>query len=241
MSKKQNLSVLLQGQALLRIVLIVGIDIGVNVLGLAFGLRVGMAIWNGTVLAGVLAIVLAYVTYIISSLIIVVLIDGFVPPLRDGTFTLSSPEMTAWLLHSSIANFPYRQIYRNHFDAGFSFLSQTFYWALHHRISISTQLAPDSHITDPRVTSVGPQTLFGEGSKVFAHFVEGDELSIASVRIGKNVTIGAESVICPGVIISDGAVIGAGAVVVKNTVIGPNEIWGGVPARKIGEKTTSPV
>ena len=51
------------------------------------------------------------------------------------------------------------------------------------------------------------------------------------VHIGKNVWIGANTVILRGVSIGDGAIIAAGAIV--NQDIPPYEIWGGVPAKRI--------
>lgn len=56
-----------------------------------------------------------------------------------------------------------------------------------------------------------------------------------AVVIGNDVWIGANAVILPGVTIGDGAIIGAGAVVTAD--IEPYAIVGGVPARKIGERT----
>jgi acetyltransferase-like isoleucine patch superfamily enzyme len=49
-----------------------------------------------------------------------------------------------------------------------------------------------------------------------------------SIRLGKNVWLGAHVVVLPGVDIGDNAVIGAGAVVTKNVPAG--ETWVGVPA-----------
>jgi carbonic anhydrase/acetyltransferase-like protein (isoleucine patch superfamily) len=43
------------------------------------------------------------------------------------------------------------------------------------------------------------------------------------------------SVVLPGAVIEAGAIVAAGAVVAKNVRIPAGEIWGGVPARKIGE------
>lgn len=53
----------------------------------------------------------------------------------------------------------------------------------------------------------------------------------AKVHIKKNVWVGANAVICPGVIIEEGAVIAAGAVVNKD--VSKNSVVGGVPAKFI--------
>ena len=52
------------------------------------------------------------------------------------------------------------------------------------------------------------------------------------IIIGTNVWLGCNVIVLKGVKIGDGAIVGAGAVVTKT--IPPNEIWGGIPARKIG-------
>ncbi len=52
-----------------------------------------------------------------------------------------------------------------------------------------------------------------------------------SVKIGKNVWVGAHSTILPGVTVGDNAVIAAGAVVTKN--VPANTVVAGVPARKV--------
>ena len=50
----------------------------------------------------------------------------------------------------------------------------------------------------------------------------------------KGCSIGAGAVILPGVKVGPGTIIGAGAVLTKST--GPNEIWLGNPATKVGER-----
>jgi galactoside O-acetyltransferase len=52
--------------------------------------------------------------------------------------------------------------------------------------------------------------------------------------IGEYVVIFSNAVILPGVTIGDGAIIAAGAVVACDVPC--FEVWGGVPARKIGER-----
>jgi acetyltransferase-like isoleucine patch superfamily enzyme len=88
-------------------------------------------------------------------------------------------------------------------------------------------------ILDPPMTVVGSNTLLGQDCIIYAHAIEGQNLTYAIVRIGNNVTIGANEVVMPGVTIEDGAIVAAGAVVTKNTRIATKEIWGGVPAKKI--------
>lgn len=53
------------------------------------------------------------------------------------------------------------------------------------------------------------------------------------VRICKNAIIFAGATILPGVTVGENAVVAAGAVVGKD--VPAYEVWGGVPARKIGE------
>lgn len=59
----------------------------------------------------------------------------------------------------------------------------------------------------------------------------------APIVLHNHVWIGANAVILKGVEIGEGAVVAAGAVVTKK--IPPNEIWGGVPAKKIGLRKDS--
>jgi acetyltransferase-like isoleucine patch superfamily enzyme len=56
----------------------------------------------------------------------------------------------------------------------------------------------------------------------------------AAIVIGDNVWLGCNVVVLKGVQIGNGAVVAAGAVVTKS--IPANEIWGGVPAKRIGSR-----
>jgi acetyltransferase-like isoleucine patch superfamily enzyme len=55
-----------------------------------------------------------------------------------------------------------------------------------------------------------------------------------AIKIGNNVWLGCNVIVLKGVEIAEGAVVAAGAVVTKSIL--SNEIWGGVPARKIGDR-----
>lgn len=64
---------------------------------------------------------------------------------------------------------------------------------------------------------------------------EREKDSKKEIILGEGVWLGVNSVILMGVEIGNNAIIAAGAVVNKS--IPPNEIWGGIPAKKIGERS----
>lgn len=68
-----------------------------------------------------------------------------------------------------------------------------------------------------------------EGVLIRAH--DGPEIAI---KVGNNVWLGANAIVLKGVNIGDGAIVGAGAVVTQS--IPANEIWAGVPARRLGTR-----
>ena len=89
-------------------------------------------------------------------------------------------------------------------------------------------------ILEPTMIEIGDYTILGEDSLLTGHAVEGDFVELGKIVVGNNVTVGVKSVILPNVHIGDYAIIAAGAVVTKGSRIGVGEIWGGIPAKKIG-------
>jgi len=91
--------------------------------------------------------------------------------------------------------------------------------------------------------SIGDETIIGAYSYIITgnHRTTAKDVPVrlqgydgAPVVIGRDVWIGCHVVVLPGVTIGDHAVVAAGAVVTKSIPSG--EIWGGVPAKKIGER-----
>jgi acetyltransferase-like isoleucine patch superfamily enzyme len=91
--------------------------------------------------------------------------------------------------------------------------------------------------------TVGDHSLIAAGCRLIDHdhgiqagFLIGPQQGQeAEIIIGSDVWIGADSIVLKGVHVGDGAVIGAGSVVTGN--IPKDEIWAGVPARKIGVRS----
>lgn len=90
--------------------------------------------------------------------------------------------------------------------------------------------------------TLGSNCLIGSNCKFIDHDhnIEGIDTfknmdgKTGNIAVSNHVWIGSNSTILRSVNIGQGAVIGAGSIVTKN--IPPNEIWAGVPARKIGER-----
>jgi len=99
------------------------------------------------------------------------------------------------------------------------------------RVQINTAIIGDSNLIE-----IGDDTVIGGDVTLVGHAAEHGDLVTARVKIGHRVTVGLMAVIFPGVEIGDGAMIAANAIIPKGTKIGPREIWGGVPAKKLGER-----
>ena len=85
----------------------------------------------------------------------------------------------------------------------------------------------------PELIEIGDNTIIGYNTVILAHEFLRDELRIGEVKIGKNVTIGANCTILPGVTIGDNSIISAHSLV--NSDIPANVLAGGVPAKVIRE------
>lgn len=67
--------------------------------------------------------------------------------------------------------------------------------------------------------------MIGGNATIIGHVFEQGGLKLKKVHIGKNVIIGLNAVIFPGVEIGDEAVIAAGAIVPKDSRIADNAIF----------------
>ncbi|SHF10297.1 Hexapeptide repeat of succinyl-transferase [Marinitoga hydrogenitolerans DSM 16785] len=110
-------------------------------------------------------------------------------------------------------------------------------------IGNDVDIALDVLITTSGGVKIGDRTLIGYRTQIISAnhripknrgkiFYSGHERK--KVIIGKDVWIGANCIILPGVHIGDGAVIAAGSIVTKD--VPQYTIYGGVPARKIKDR-----
>ena len=83
----------------------------------------------------------------------------------------------------------------------------------------------------PDQIEIGENVVIGYNTTVLGHEFLVREWRIGRVIIEKDVTIGANCTILPGVIIGEGATVSAMSLV--NRDIPPHSFWGGVPVREI--------
>lgn len=83
----------------------------------------------------------------------------------------------------------------------------------------------NGRLFNPERTIIGDNCFFGYDAILSGHVYEGRSLYLRTVRLGNNVTVGANAVILPGVEIGDNVIIGANTVVPKDKVIPSNTIW----------------
>ncbi len=97
---------------------------------------------------------------------------------------------------------------------------------------IGRDVAFGGTIDDPYMVSVGDGSVLGNASLVSGNFISGGKLTCGAVKIGRNVTVGANSVIFPDTDVGDGATLIGGSYVMPGTRIAAGETWRGNPARK---------
>ncbi len=114
-----------------------------------------------------------------------------------------------------------------------TFLLNVFYRMMGMKIG-RRAILNSTYIYDPDLVELGDDVTIGGDAVIMAHIGEKGVLKLQRTVIGNGVDIGQSAVVMQGARIGDYAQVGALSLVTKGTVIGPYEIWGGVPARKIG-------
>lgn len=109
---------------------------------------------------------------------------------------------------------------------------------VHFNDSVFINAVGEVEIGDYSVLSHGVSIIStGNDTARWTERVDDEDVHINKpIVIGKNVWLCANTTICSGVRIADNCVVAAGAVVTKN-LEEPCWLYGGIPARKIGELT----
>lgn len=153
----------------------------------------------------------------------------YVQPLKQGVVPENTAEETIANLNILFYLLLFNSLIRTHFIP--VPLLRLLYLALGAQLGRNTYCA--GVMLDPPLTRIGSHSIVGHDAVIFCHVIEGNKLELRSVQIGDHVTIGATAVIMAGVHIGHRSIISAGAVVTKDSQIGDDEVWGGIPARRL--------
>ncbi|MFT5169519.1 MAG: hypothetical protein ACI9F2_001001 [Lysobacterales bacterium] len=183
------------------------LDLTVRVLGLS------LRIVFGYVIFGLLLIFTTSLTRILLMLNV-----------KEGSYAIGSLGMLRWMLSSALI------VLVRVFFMDFMLLtpfSSLFYRLMGAKIGINTQIN-STRVGDISLLEIGNNAVIGGNATVICHLFEKKGLVIKKVKIGRNVIIGLNSVIMPGVEIGDHSTIAAGAIVPKDTVIPAGSVYYGV-------------
>lgn len=134
---------------------------------------------------------------------------------NEGLHSIGSPEMLKWMMSSALI-IAVRVVFME-----FILLTPfcaLFYKMMGAKIGRNVQINSD-RVGDIPLLEIGDNSVIGGNATVICHLFEKNGLNIRKVKIGKNVIIGLNSIIMPGVEIGDNAVIAAGAIVTKDTKV----------------------
>ncbi|MEM1658357.1 MAG: DapH/DapD/GlmU-related protein [Candidatus Jordarchaeales archaeon] len=159
------------------------------------------------------------------------LIRASLRPVEEGYYEMdpSNPNVGNWMLNASLTSL-------GRYLVGFLPLGQPGL-ASHVLKIIGAKMGRNaiaSSIIDPPLVEMGEGSVAGGGSIISGHALDGKKIYVGRVKIGKNVLIGGNTIVLPGVEIGDGAVIAAMSLIPKRTKIPPRTVWMGIPARQVG-------
>ncbi len=159
------------------------------------------------------------------------LIRASLKPVEEGYYEMdpSNPNVGNWMLNASLTSM-------GRYLVGFLPLGQPGL-ASHVLRIIGAKMGRNaiaSSIVDPPLVEMGEGSVAGGGSIISGHALDGKKIYVGRVKIGKNVLIGGNTIVLPGVEIGDGAVIAAMSLIPKKARIPPRTVWMGIPARQVG-------
>lgn len=212
------------------------IEIIVYSVSLLFSVAAFLTFWRSSeAWLSILAFPAAVAAFIVGFCIMVLVLRlVFVRRVLPGNYNLRERYALRWIMGQSLLMLVHRSFPRGWIQ-DFAIQRYLFYRLMGAQIDVSFFIGEGARILDPWTLEVGRNVTIGAFSLICGHTIVGDSLTVKRIRIRDSATIGMRSVILAGVEIGENAIVGAGAVVTKGTMIPDGEIWAGVPARKIGE------
>jgi serine acetyltransferase len=111
------------------------------------------------------------------------------------------------------------------------FMTPLFYSLFGARIGKNSEIA--GRLIELPLITIREYVFIGRNAIITAHAITHNNILLKPVVISRNVTIGLGAIIMPGVEIGENSVVAPGSVVTIDKKIPPNELWAGIPAKKV--------
>lgn len=148
-------------------------------------------------------------------------------PYPAGAISMDSVEFTYWKLNAVLVNLGWKAL------APFNYVFTEPLLLSLYGCKTGKNLAIGGIFRDHPLIELGDYATIGQNSIIVGHAITHDSIMLKPVKIGRNAVVGINAVVMPGVTLGENAVLAPGAVATINTQIPANELWGGIPARKI--------
>lgn len=187
----------------------------------------------------VIVLALAIIGYGVAGIIFLTLLiltkKLLIGPITvSGYVTIHDPGVKKWFLAAMLTvildSGPFSPM-----TVSLSLFAPWYYRGMGAKMPDSVLIGPRAFIFEPWFLEAGENVNIGADCMILGHRGEGKDIILGHVHIGDGTLIGARSLIFPNVRVGRNAIVAAGALVLSGTVIPDGELWGGIPAKKIGK------
>jgi acetyltransferase-like isoleucine patch superfamily enzyme len=181
--------------------------------------------------------VVLFYAWVIAWTLVVLKLLRVLFPFREGTYSYARHpwETYVWNLQAFFCITNLSLFYENALLP--PPFRKVFYQLLGARIGKGI-ISIGGRLSDPYLVTIEENVIIGEEALLIPHAVAmdatGDILILGKIEVKQGAVIGARTTIMPGVIIGERSMVKAMSLVTMNTQIPPNEVWAGIPARKVG-------
>ncbi len=180
-----------------------------------------------------LAFIVSYATLIFGTVVVLIILRR-IAPVREGKFSREEEpgRFYVWKLHQFLSLINLYIHYQN------SLLPppiRKFFSRLLGAKMGKGLISIGGLMIDPYLIEVQENAMIGRDVLILPSILDQKELTLRRIVVKSGAVIGARSVLLPGVTVGKSAMVKAMSLVPEGTVIGDYEIWGGIPAQKMGE------
>ncbi|MHA1228663.1 MAG: acyltransferase [Candidatus Hodarchaeales archaeon] len=107
------------------------------------------------------------------------------------------------------------------------------------KVGKNVHITTRTYIETAGLVEIGDNSFIGYNSVITGHANEGHAIVVSPTRIGNNCMVGTYCIVACGCEMGDNSILGAKSAIKKGQKIPPNEVWIGVPAKKLRNRGES--